>query len=280
MPPVIETGQTVGEILLEMAVRYGIESLPTDGAVSQLPASNTEEYRMLLAALNSGYRRFLNRRSWSFLCRPLELTLAPSGNGPRNINSDGARYRLPDWCCGGPDGGGPWRFVDTLAGTTEIQTCDFEEVYQLLQSNDSAGTPVYAGVRAIDGASGLGGAGTDWELVLYPRPDAAYVIRAVFNMRTHRLVSPNQRHIAGAENDEAVKYEGMWSLFESDVKNPERDGVKASRDEAVGDAMTRDEKKGLGLSGHLRDPDTGSTRGRRLNHTALYVNSTLMDPND
>lgn len=280
MPPVIDTGQTVGEILLEMAVRFGVESLPTDGGHAQLPDRDTEDYRNLLAALNSGYRRFLNRRTWSFLNRPLELTMVPGGDGPRNINSDASRYRLPDWCCGGPEGGGPWRYADSLAACTQIETVDYEDVFQLLQTNDASGTPVYAGVRAMDGSGGLGDSETGWEVIFYPRPDSAYVIRADCNMRSHRLVSPHQRHIAGAENDEAIKYEGLWSLFESDVTNPERDGVKASRDEAVAVAMDRDDRKDRGLVGRLKDAGMADATSRRLTHTALYVNGTLMDPND
>lgn len=52
MPPVIDTGLTVGEILLEMAVRYGIAEEDTAGGPLGLPASNTENFRMLLSALN------------------------------------------------------------------------------------------------------------------------------------------------------------------------------------------------------------------------------------
>lgn len=287
MPPVIDTGLTVGEILLEMAVRYGIAEEDTAGGPLSLPASNTENFRMLLSALNRGYSRFLNRREWSFLSRPLQILMDPNGIGPLNVDGDPARYRLPEWACIMPEGGGGWKYVDTLSAYGEVMPMPYEDVYSLLQSagTSSTGTPMYAGIgpytaggghaRSV-GGNGLGMSDTDWELVLYPSPTAAYLIRATFNMRSHKLVSVNQRHIAGSQNDEAITAEGIWALYESDVMNPERDGAKEARDEAVGLAIARDVKKTLGMKGQITDPATGGMAMPRLNSSGLFVNGVEM----
>jgi hypothetical protein len=252
MPSSLDTGLTFGEILLEMAVRYGTQAFDANG-VAILPGSNTEEYRQLVKAANRGYSRFLHRREWTFLTRTLQLTTYAAGNGPWNIDGNAARYRLPHWCREGPAGNGELHYSDTLSPYAKIMTADIEEVTALHNSSSGSGPPTHYGIGPLESESGLGFPETDCELILWPTPGASYTLRAQVYLAEHKLVAPSQRHIAGAVHDETITCECIWALYESDVLAPERDGTLAALTASLADSERIDNRKTLGLKGKLRD---------------------------
>lgn len=267
---------TFGEILLEMAVRYGVAIYPEDGGAATLPDASSEDYRQLVTAANRGYSRFLHRREWTFLTRPLELLLYPSGDGPYNIDGDPARYRIPHWCRGGPAGGGSWRYTDRMSAYIVIMPDEFEAVTRMHNQATGSGNPTVYGIGSVEGRGGMGQPETDQELILWPTPGAAYTIRADFYLAEHKLISLAQRHIAGAEHDESILCEGMWALYECDAAAPERDGALNARNESVGNSIRMDTAKTLGLKGKLRDTTTRPNVTTSLTLQELRVNGVPM----
>lgn len=274
--PSIDTGKTFGELLLELAVRTGEIDFPVGGGAAELPDPSTETYRRLAEAFNRGYKRFLHHKEWSFLTRPLEITLYADGDGPYNIEGDAARYRLPHWCRGGPGGSGHFTYTDRLSAYRLIQPMPFEYVVRKHNIITGSGPPSMFGIGPIQGMSGAEGPGTDMELILWPTPGATYNIRAAFYLREHKLVALSQRHIAGAEHDDCILAHAIWCCYESDVLSPERDGAREAVVVSLADSMRMDNVPSLGLKGTM--VNTAEDEPRGYIPMELRVNGVPMVP--
>lgn len=204
------TGWTLRQLIIELADAVSLATLGTGADNRATVPSDPNTLDQLTRAINRGYKSFLaaNPR-WTFLERPVQITLSTDGSAAESIDSDPGRYLLPSYVTGNPKG--DWSFVDDNADRTCIITTSEHIVRRYRDgSPDTSGTPLYGCVRPLNPPKGGSLRAARQELVIYPDPDEAYVIEAVFRITAHELVELEDRHIAGAEHDMAILEQAVW----------------------------------------------------------------------
>lgn len=195
-------GYTLGEIAVRVARRFGMTN-EADRSQSGFPVD--EQYKdQVMEAINMGLRSMIHAHDrWRWLRPHVSILLYPSGDGPLNLESDGARYRLPPGIEGSPIEG--WTFTNATSNYTQIQTVDFDYIRRMYAASSSVtGTPLYAAtapLRDHHTAEEDDNDQTAWQLILYPTPSAADTIEARFRIHPPDLSDVDERSPAGAEHD-------------------------------------------------------------------------------
>ena len=204
------TGWTLRQLIIELADAVSLATLGTGTDNRATVPTDPNTLDQLTRAINRGYKSFLaaNPR-WTFLERPVQITMSATGTGAACIDSDPGRYLLPSFVSGAPKG--DWSFVDDNADRVCIMTTSEHAIRRYRDgSPDTSGTPLYGCVRPLDPPKNGSLRSARRELVVYPDPDNDYLIEAMFRISAHELVEMNDRHIAGAEHDMAVLEQSVW----------------------------------------------------------------------
>lgn len=216
MPADTLTGWTLERLLIELADELGLAEYGSGADNSAVVPADPNLRDQLTRAVNRGYRAFLNANPrWTFLERPLRLTLSPDGTAGECIDSDPGRYLMPSFVTGNPKG--DWTFVDDLGDKDRIIAADALSVRRMRdRTTGTSGTPAYGAVRPLEPAAGGTQKAARHELLLFPDPDLAYIIEAEFRITAHDLSDLADRHIAGAEHDLAVLEQAIWQFRKQD----------------------------------------------------------------
>lgn len=237
MPVDLTSSKTFGEMLLELAERVGKADYinPDDDTDNRarLP-SDPHDLDKLKRCLNNGYRSFFNAwPHWRFAEMAHEITFAPDGDGPTNLDADGARYRLPSTIAGNPVG--DWTYLGTTTPLSCVMRTDHQSIERMQQIGDtSTGDPRYCAVRPVKTKDQPTGDPTACEAVFYPAPNRALTVRATFRVRPPKLVDPAQRHVCGADHDLSIIAFAVWEWKREDATDPtDLAACKGDRDEKL-----------------------------------------------
>ena len=174
--------KTVADIVLRVAEKAGIAYYGTDGQGKACVPIDQFNIDQCLRIVNDGISRFIAHSpadGWNWMRRRYALTLDAEGDGALNIDTDPARYMLPE-DFGGANYGELVFNSESGVGPSITWVSEDVILRRRAISLDS-GYPIMAAVRPYTPSSSTG-AGRRWELLLYPQPDAAYVILLPYTM--------------------------------------------------------------------------------------------------
>lgn len=177
------------------------------------PPADRNRLDRVKRAVNGGLGLMGLEHDWNVLKRPVELVMNPDGDGPLNIDGDAARYRLPEWGSGAPQGS--WVITGgTVQGGLRLATTSLDRVISAAAMYTAGGIPAMAAVvpHAFPGAER-----PVWELRVAPAPDAAYTMTIAFRRQAGTLVDDAERHPFGAEHDRTVFCYAMRKATETDM---------------------------------------------------------------
>lgn len=179
-----ENGFTYEDFLRRTAERVGIArfgAAPNNSA--QIPTDAN-----LLAKLEQAVRdgaKYFERGQispsggpmrWSWLEMDQTLTLDPTGAGPRNIEEDAGHYLLDPEVASAPKGKVAWRHPTTGGGAGEVYGTDRDTVRKMLDAcPETTGRPELCAMEPVARLSSA--QRMRYSLVIFPRPDQAYLMR-------------------------------------------------------------------------------------------------------
>jgi hypothetical protein len=216
MPTDLLTGKTFLDLITDFAVAVRLATYGADGG--GIPQAPTSEHDLWLCkrAVNQGYKYFLTSNAdWTFCKHPLEMQLSADGLGPYNVDKDKARYRLPSFLRGQPRGN--LRYTGGRTCIDEIVPMPAPVLERYRNVAPLSGVPTHFCVRPIDPTDPSGG--KDFELVFYPSPASAYTIRGDWRVEPYDLRDNDERHIAGAANDQAILAAALHLFYLGDAEN-------------------------------------------------------------
>jgi hypothetical protein len=170
---------------------------------------------------------------WSWLEPSITLTMDPVGTGPSTIAGDRTRYALPLNVFG---------FVKTPTFRipngygANIQATTADQVYSFQQRSPTlTGAPQVVAIDAVTDVSRPIGKRVQRQLVFFPIPDQAYIVRFKGRMSMHPLVDDAERGPWPSEIDLAVVDRAIALMQRSSEKQFERAWAKsmASLQEAI-----------------------------------------------
>ena len=258
-----------------------VASVPTDVATLDLLKRRWNRgYRAFLAGIDPAARE--GRRpytGWTFLSRPVEVSIDPNGTGPDNINGESWRYRLPDGVTTRPMHAWVLESNDRSLGPVVRDGTSHEVTSILASTKTSAGAVTYPYVsacRPIDSPNGSDG-GSAWEVIVAPRPQVQATMTAQFRLQPRDLTILTSRTIAGSQHDLTISKMAVVEWMRADAGSGNRLSSAVADAAAAMDASVELDK---GLTprtvGRVFDPSLFSTSsdraaGRRLAGTTVNV---------
>lgn len=158
---------TLQDLMLRVAKAAGVAYHGEGGDErEQVPVDEYNFYRCL-DVVNDGIKFFIASApptGWRWMNRQMEVTLIPAGDGENNIDSDSARYLLPEDFQG--EVSGPIRYAKNSNRGHLIEWASEAEIRRLREVQVLTGYPTRAAVLPSS---------TDrrWELIVDPAPMAA-----------------------------------------------------------------------------------------------------------
>lgn len=260
---------TLAAMMLELAEDVGLAYYGADGRQAPSLPQDAGSLAKLRSYVNKGYREFLAADPrWSFTRTTEELELSPDGTGPRNIDGDPARYRLPPYMRGIP--ASTPAYIDQISSITHCALRDASTVLRNIQAIKASGVPRMCAVRPIPNPGGITSAEhTHYEMIFYPAPDAKYRLSWLVRVHPYSLVDDNEPHVAGSEHDRAIMaavskcWRDKFSDDPGEIANAVREWVNLLEASRANDRETRTRN-----FGRMTDPsicvDERSRRGRGL----------------
>jgi hypothetical protein len=216
MPADTATSATLLDLMLRVGRAAGVldhqppawASTDNRGRVPDDPYTKT----LLTAMVNNGYALFLRSdRDWSFCEFECTLTLSPDGSGSGCVEGRAWEYALPRFLQHAPIT--DWEYLDQNSTYDAVVQATLPELRRARREEPSTGAPRIAAF--VFGATEAGDVSPVAGRVLFhPTPDQAYELAASFRIATHRMVELTERHVAGADHDEAIFAAAMylWAL--------------------------------------------------------------------
>lgn len=246
-----DTSLTLDDLVLRVAEAFGLADYSGDKAA--VPTS-PHDYDLCLRAVNDGIARIYRANPrWNFLRQTVRFPMSTDGTGPWNIESDPARYRMP-WFVSTP----PEESAICLTGSTSTQftvpvvALAYVRNARAAAASDS-GTPQIAAVDRSQVASL--GSRPQWEMVVYPDPDYAYVVEATFRCFAPRMVEACERHVMGAEHDQTAIAAAQYAMSLTDNKDPSlREHYRAEFEKAVAESIALDRMHAPRTIPRIHDP--------------------------
>ena len=199
---------TFGDMILRVAEFLGISAYASSGAGAAGIPTDAHDLDLCERIVNDGYRRFCTSHRWQWMTPTFSITFDPDGTSDATID-DGtdqipraARYYLPDgftghfmtWFTYGRNG--PRVRVDQV---TEVH---IRTLYAA--SGTTTGDPWLAAILPLRLDRSPAEFHRKWQVIFYPAPDSTETVTARARLFPNKLVSTNDRHIAGFQHDEAV----------------------------------------------------------------------------
>lgn len=213
--------KTVADLVLRVAQKGGMAYYGADGMGKSCPPVDQFNLDLCLQIVNDAISMFIANapaKGWNWMRRRYSLTLDAEGDGTLNISSDPARYMLPE-DFGGANYGELIYASETGLGPA-IQWTSESEIMRRRAISEDSGYPLLAAIRPYQPTtSALSTAGRRWELLLYPAPDAAYVIELPYTMYFANLLMAtgvatggSSTTLADSTRKEANDYFNGWTL--------------------------------------------------------------------
>lgn len=193
---------TLGDLLLTLGMRAAMVDSGT-GSTTR-PTLPTDEYtrKLLLDAVTRSVQHMVRVNDWTFCSMPVEIVCNTDGTGPENIDGDPSRMGLPFDVTSAPLGGMRWLNPDqTYGGLISFYDAGLVE-NRMAVHPAASGRPMCAAIRPVRSASSS--QRYRYELVVWPIPDQAYVIKGRFRVSLTEMMDLAQRPPWPPEHDETV----------------------------------------------------------------------------
>lgn len=238
----VSTGKTLGELALDVARAFNLAELVDDAGNSITPRLPSDPSRIdtLLDACRSGYQSFVRALPrWNWMRLLTEITCDPTGSGFQCVAGDPGRYALS---AGARSAVPVWTLLPA-SGTQDaahtLLSVSPERVAAAWAQQTAPGIPTVCAMRPTMQPDGS----VRWELMVAPKPEKAYVLTSTYVIQPPDLTDVEDRHMAGAVHDEAIKAACLFEFATRD--NGERTEMyRAMRAEqfaasiAIDNAMT------------------------------------------
>lgn len=250
----MSTALTFGELQLRLAMDTNLAPQGSgDDNRPQIPSDPNTLFR-LKQAINDAARELQRRHRWSWLTPFVQVTMSTDGTGAQNVQGDPHRYILPANVTGAPVGRTRWRNPENTAGAY-VTDSNIEYVSRLIDSSPSTvGVPMYCTVWHDITNVGIGDV-PQFQLVVWPKPDAAYILKARFRCTVLPMTIDGERGMWGALHDQTVLK--IAQMLMMNVNEPGYATVKAEAESAISLSIERDREN---VPNRIADP------GWRRNH--------------
>ena len=209
------------DLILRVAERAGMAYYGSDGqgkALVPIDAYNLDKCKRIV---NDGIRLFTSNPpsgGWKWQERIASVVLDPDGTGGDNIDSDPARYILPQHFGGQVDG--PITYAKLTNNAGLIDWVHPSTIDALRSNTITTSYPYLAGTRPYRSSASPGLAATrSWELIVWPNPVAADTLQFPYtvyfdDMDLEAGIATNggATTLVDSTRDEADDYFNTWVL--------------------------------------------------------------------
>lgn len=218
----VTTGKTLGELALDVARAFNFAEIVDDAGNTIAPRLPSDPSRLdtLLDACRSGYETFIRSRPrWNFLRQLTSIVCDPTGTGFQCVDGDAGRYGLS---AGTRSNQPVWTLLPangTDSVTATLLSVSPERVSSAWALDPEPGIPMFCALRPTHQNDGS----IRWELMIAPRPSKPYILQSTYVIQPPPLINLDDRHVAGAVHDEAIKAACLAEFASRDL-----DGDRAS----------------------------------------------------
>jgi hypothetical protein len=198
-----ESSKTVGELLLELAVRVGLASQGTTTTTPLSLPTDPATLQILRRALDAGIARVARFRSWSWLRPTLQVTCDPTGQSPDCVKANPGDYWLDRLAARIVSKQLIVRFADGGGGNIAVVS---EQMLETARARNAGrtGRPTHAAFAAVRPTNDGDRVRDRMVLKLWPTPDAAHVVSFSVKRDVPTLVELTERPFWPQSVDEAV----------------------------------------------------------------------------
>jgi hypothetical protein len=205
----MDRSSTFLDLLVKLAAQYGDVRYDTATARPLAPASSDLRHKLAMD-INSGAKMFyLGNPKWRWARSIVDTQIGPKAIANRTDPADSTRYLLPLGVISTPRVRCVWMRLNATTGVIErggeVIVKSIDAIDRFLATNPSAsGVPACVSVRPARQVATMFGARTRYELVVYPKPNEAYTIRALYSFGVQPLVDDADRPMWPDIHDETV----------------------------------------------------------------------------
>jgi len=173
---------TIRELIRDTAEFLGIASYRSNGKI--IVPTGQHDFQYCRRIVNEAIRRFIQdapTKGWRWMRRNASITFDVEGDDPDvNINSDAARYFLPEDFGGSVDG--KIEYSADTAHACRIDWVDESFIRSRRSVTVETGYPRYAAIRPYQPVAPALTAARRWELIVDPQPSAADTVVFPYTM--------------------------------------------------------------------------------------------------
>lgn len=198
-----ESSSTVGQLLLELAVRVGLARQSSSASAPLALPTEATTVTQLRFALSNGAKRVARYRLWSWLTQTIRVTCDHTGQSPDCVNSHPGDYWIDREAARAASKKLTVTYASGGGGTADIVS---EHVLETARARSATATGYPAMAAFVYDRPKSDGDRVRGRIVmkLYPKPDAAHVIAVEVHKDLPDLVETTERPWWPSAVDEAV----------------------------------------------------------------------------
>lgn len=210
------------DLILRIAERAGMAYYGTDGQSKAMIPIDKHNLAQCKRIVNDGVRMFVANPpsgGWKWQSRQASVLLYPDGDGSDNIDSDAARYMLPQYFAGQVDG--QIHYVNDTNHSTPITWVHPDIIDERRSVTVITGYPELAAIRPYSPSSAPSlSSSRRWELIVDPQPVAADTLIFPYTVYFDKMLleaglatgGSSTTLVDGTYRDEADDYFNGWVL--------------------------------------------------------------------
>lgn len=205
-------GLNFGEMRARVARVLGKGSKDPKTGVA-LPDTDAGTDQQIGDAVNAAAQEVINSRDWTFLYRPVTVTLG--ADSPQCIDGDASQYALPEYVIGPPTTAVTFTTTEPAWGGM-VEDVDYATVLRYLSANVSSGCPYVCAAVPIDFETTELTLGTrdKWRLIVAPLPNLPYVLKTTFRVRHLPFEADQAVGLWPADHDNLIMAAAILKLVE------------------------------------------------------------------
>jgi len=266
-----DTSLTFGDLKLRVAEAVDVapQGSGSDNRATAPTDPNLKD--RIERAINDAARQIAGAWRWTWLSPTLSITLSPDGDGPMSVNEDPTRYRLPACVNSAPFGRVAWKYPAGTSGGGIVTDTHIDRLVDMTdRSPDFEGPPQYCAVRPIEGV-GIGDR-PGIELLVWPKPDQAYVLTSRFRVMPTRMVNDAERPIWPEWMDDAVIAKAVTNFL-----RPQDEGYGQYQSNAAAALSLAKDRDGDMRGKRLTNPDTARVVASRSGPIVYPPYGTILE---
>ena len=264
MPLAVQTGATLAELMLRVAVATGVAEFVDGQGRDSAPVlpSSPSRLGLIRLAVQEGYQRFLAADpSWSFLRTVVQVRLEPNGSGPDQPDGDPSAVMLPVGVRSQPLQGWTVKQGDTAG--SRVRDVPADAIIQARAAHPEAGRIEAAAIQPVVQNDG----GVRYRAICWRKPAATTILEASFLLEPGQLAADTDRHGAGAHHDRVIAALAEAEFLRRDVAGGASSARVTMADQAaermLANARAADARMTPAVFGRLGDTTAHARDGGR-----------------